>query len=469
MTSVSSQVKAPQAVADLRDKIVAVLANPAAHDVASGQFARVEAPLPEDTRPLSWLACQRDVTRYYWRDRDGAFVMAGVSEADILVPSGDTDMRGLFNHMRSRLQMRYPSQRYYGGFRFHQGPVRGERWSKFSAYRFIMPAFEVMERDGGVFLACNVKIAHPDTNARTERQLLELLGRLRFGETPADPVIPSIEERVDTPDAKRWAALTEEALQACAHHDLEKVVLARESSFTASGDFDPIDLLRRLSEHSVNAFEFCFQPVLHRGFLGASPERLYRRVNCLVQSEALAGTRPRGKSDVEDEALSEALLKSDKDLREHRFVVRMLRENLKRYCRHLDADEAPSLVLLRNVQHLCTHFEGILEDVDADVDAALLGALHPTPAVGGVPRDKALAWLEKAEPFDRGVYAAPVGWVGFDAAEFCVGIRSGLIIRNELTLYSGAGIVPGSVPEEEWAEVENKMANFLNILNNAYC
>jgi menaquinone-specific isochorismate synthase len=456
-----------EAVAEMREKIAAVLDNPDDGDHASGMFARVDVELPRETDPLTWLACQQDVTRYYWRDRTGAFTMAGVSEADVLVPSGETDLRGLFNHMRSRMQMRYPSQRYYGGFRFHQGPVRGDRWSKFSAYRFILPAFEVMARSDRVFLVCNIKVAHPDTNARTKEQLIELLGQLRFDEDPPAPSIPGIEDRVDTPDFDRWKQLTEEALEACAQHDLEKVVLARESAFKAKEDFDPISVLRRLSEHSVHAFEFCFQPVLHRAFLGASPERLYKRVNCLIESEALAGTRPRGKTDAEDEEFAEALLKSDKDLREHRFVVRMLRENLQRYCRHLEAEDEPALVRLRNCHHLCTRFEGILDDVD--IDAALIGALHPTPAVGGVPRDKALEWLEQAEPFDRGVYAAPVGWVSFDAAEFSVGIRTGLIIRNELTVYSGAGIVPGSVPEEEWAEVENKMANFISVLNNAYC
>lgn len=467
MTQLSQKISAKDAVARLREEIVSVLEKPEAQECASGMFVRVEVRLADEVDPLRWLACQRGLTRYFWRDRENAFTMAGVGEADVLVPSGETDLRGLFGHMRSRLQMRYPSQRYYGGFRFHQGPVRGDRWKKFAAYRFILPAFEVMERDGAVYFACNVKVAHPDTNLRTRDALIETLDQLRFGEEPPTPVIPPVTSRVDTPDQTRWKALTEKALRACSRHDLEKVVLARESVFTAEKDFDPIDVLRRLSEHSVLAYEFCFQPVLHRAFLGATPERLYKRVNCLIESEALAGTRPRGKSDAEDKAFAKALQESEKELREHRFVVRMLRENLKHYCRHLSAEDAPSLVRLRNCQHLCTRFEGILED--PDTDAALIGALHPTPAVGGVPRDRALAWLEKEEPFDRGVYAAPVGWVSFDATEFAVGIRSGLIVRNELTLYSGAGIVPGSVPGEEWDEIENKLANFLSVLNNAYC
>jgi menaquinone-specific isochorismate synthase len=94
----------------------------------------------------------------------------------------------------------------------------------------------------------------------------------------------------------------------------------------------------------------------------------------------------------------------------------------------------------------------------------LLAALHPTPAVGGVPRDAALGAIRAQEPFDRGWYAGPVGWIGADAAEFAVGIRSGLVWPDRLALYSGAGIVEGSVPDREWDEIEQKIADFAAVL-----
>ena len=97
---------------------------------------------------------------------------------------------------------------------------------------------------------------------------------------------------------------------------------------------------------------------------------------------------------------------------------------------------------------------------DGVTDADLLGALHPTPAVGGYPKEGALEGIRALEPFDRGWYAGPVGWVGADGAEFAVGIRSGLVRGRTLALYSGAGIVAGSRPEEEWAEVEQKIKDF---------
>jgi menaquinone-specific isochorismate synthase len=426
---------------------------------ADGRMVRIELRIA-DIEPLAWLQAQSDFTQYYWSSRDEAFEMAGVGEADVLVPLGNVDYAGLFDHMRSRLAMRYPSLRYYGGFRF-QAAGKGERWRAFKAYRFVVPRFEVVKRLGGTFLACNVKPGNPRGNAERLEQVLADLSRLSFTPAPAAPP-PKVIARADLPDEAGWHALVERALDDFSAHRIEKVVLARETCFEADGPWDAARLLGRLVKQSQRSFEFCFHPAPGRAFIGASPERLYHRVNCYVQSEAIAGTRPRGKSDEADTRLADALLHSEKDLREHRFVVRMLRENLGRFCRQLQVEPEPDVLRLRHCQHLYTRMEGILKQ--NDVDAALIEALHPTPAVGGAPRDRALDWIAREEPFDRGCYAAPVGWVGFDAAEFCVAIRSGLVQGNTLSLYNGAGIVPGSLPAEEWDEVENKMAGFLAAL-----
>jgi menaquinone-specific isochorismate synthase len=112
-------------------------------------------------------------------------------------------------------------------------------------------------------------------------------------------------------------------------------------------------------------------------------------------------------------------------------------------------------------RHLRSKVRGTLED--GVTDAALLDAMHPTPAVGGHPRSEALEQIRTLEPFDRGWYAGPVGWIGQEASEFAVGIRSGLVRGRTLALFSGAGIVAGSVPEEEWAEIEQKIGDFTGI------
>ena len=424
---------------------------------------RVEVPV-SDLNPLGWLLAQRESARYYWSNRGGEFEMAGAGDADVLIPRGPQDLRALFEQARGRLSMHQPSQRYYGGFRFYNRPNRGHRWKNFYQYRFIVPLIEVVRRKRGTFLCCNLKLGHTSGLDDMRQHVIEFIDGLEWKPRDAPP-LPHFGKREDRPDKRAWVETVDKALEACAANELEKVVLARETTFTADDEIDAMALLSHLRGQTTTAYEFCFQPVAGRAFVGASPERLYRRENCFLQSEAVAGTRPRGGNDEEDERLGEELLRNDKELREHQFVVRNVRDALKPFCTALNVEEQPDIMRLRHNQHLHTKIEGVLKANEAD--APLLDALHPTAAVGGIPRDTALEWLTENEPFDRGVYAAPVGWIGFDAAEFSVGIRSGLVRGEELSLYSGAGIVPGSDPDEEWDEIENKLANFLRILPHA--
>jgi len=429
-----------------------------------GQILRVEVPV-EGLVPLEWLRVQRDFTQYYWRDRDGAFAMAGVGEADILLPADAYEpTEAVFRRMRARLSDAYPSLRYYGGYRFRRGAHKGERWRNFTDYRFVVPRFEVLKKRRGTIIACNVLCGDATHNARELDRLLADLVRIRFRREAPPVEIPRVIAREDHPDEAGWTERVDAALAAFAEGTMQKAVLARETCFTTEDTIDPVALLTRLVAASPKSYEFCFHPVAGRAFIGASPERLFFRHNVLVESEALAGTRPRGKSDEDDRDFGEALLASEKDRAEHEFVASMLRDNLRELCVDIEMPDAPRLKRLRHVQHLFTPIQGILRDT-RDADARLLDVLHPTPAVGGTPRDAALAWLDEHEPFDRGIYAAPVGWVGFDGAEFCVAIRSGLVRGNVLAVYTGAGILPGSVPAEEWAEIETKMANFMDALH----
>ena len=428
------------------------------------RLLRIEARIP-DTPPLDWLRAQAGFTRYFWSDRAGEFEMAGVGEADVLVPSEKTDIEALFRHIREELSPVFPSMRYYGGFRFHGGAVKGERWRAFKEYRFVVPRFEVLRRERGGVLACNFRVAGDTANLRTRDAILADLVRLRFPETPPPVALAKAIRRTDRPDRTEWTRLVARALGAIDQGELEKVVLARETCFTAAEPLDPVSLLSLLRHRTVKSYEFCFHPAGDRAFIGASPECLYKRRNVYLRSEALAGTQPRGATDALDRAYGAELLRCEKNRREHAFVVETLRGHFADFCRHVQADDSPRLLRLRNCQHLLTRIEGIL--TDPLCDAELITALHPTPAVGGVPRDRAQLWIAREEPFDRGIYAAPVGWAGYDAAEFCVAIRSGLVRDNELALYSGAGIVRGSTPKEEWDEIENKMANFVSVMNHA--
>jgi menaquinone-specific isochorismate synthase len=274
--------------------------------------------------------------------------------------------------------------------------------------------------------------------------------------------LPSPVSRTDEPDRSGWRSNVSWALDAFSSTRLGKVVLARRASLELESELDALQLFGRLRSATPGCFHFYFEPAEDVAFLGASPERLYKRNDRRVWSEAVAGTRPRGESDDLDDALRDELLLSEKDQREHEYVRQSIKEALDDLCSTLHMDDRPAEMRLRRGRHLHSGLWGILKD--GVTDAALLTALHPTPAVGGYPRQDAISSIAYLEAFDRGWYAGPVGWVGRTQAEFAVGIRSALVERNRISLYSGAGIVRGSDPDSEWAEIEQKISDFLKVL-----
>lgn len=257
------------------------------------------------------------------------------------------------------------------------------------------------------------------------------------------------------------------ALDAISTGRLDKVVLAREVALELGAPVNPFRLLQRLQEATPGCFHFAFSPREAGTFLGASPERLFRCRDGRVITEAVAGTGERGDTPEEDAILRENLLNSTKDRREHEFVEDAIRSILDDLCTSVRVPEEPSDLVLPRGRHLYSRLSGRLNTDRSPVD--VLQRLHPTPAVGGVPTAGALRAISEQEPFDRGWYGGPVGWIGPDEGEFAVAIRSGIVQNTQLTLYSGAGIVEGSDPEQEWKEIEQKIGDFAAVMGLAGC
>ncbi|MFP4191360.1 MAG: isochorismate synthase MenF [Candidatus Hydrogenedentota bacterium] len=416
----------------------------------------------EPVNPLAWLRAHGGPDRIYWRSRNQAHETAGLGAADTVSGSEPSDVERVLDYVNRQLSHSFHGPRYYGGLRFDLDPVSEGAWESFGAARFVLPRFEVTARDGGCEFSCNIVRDLEEEWEQTLANALRDVERLRDDlETTAGDPAPALLERRDRPDHEAWLAAVGEVLKARDRGELSKAVLARESTFRFDGTPDPLALLERLQSKTQDSYHFLFETGAG-SFFGASPERLYRRVNSYIKSEALAGTRPRGADEQEDVRLGRELMASEKEIREHGYVADALREGFNRLCRHVDDSEALSLVRLDRCQHIGWSIQGLLRE-DA-TDGAILEALHPTPAVAGTPTDKALTRIRELEPFDRGWYAGPFGWIGYDAAEFAVAIRSGLQQGETVSLYSGAGIVPGSEPEAEWAEIENKMSTFAGCL-----
>ena len=195
-------------------------------------------------------------------------------------------------------------------------------------------------------------------------------------------------------------------------------------------NLNPFALLKKIKGSSANCYHFCFQVKKDLAFIGASPERLFKRDHNHLYLEAIAGTRNRGNSPDEDRSLGINLIQSEKDLREHQFVVDDLKRTAANLGCSVNLNPKVSLLKLNQLQHLYLKIEGGLpKDI---TDADILNSIHPTSAVGGTPQKAALKEIELVESFERGWYAGPVGWLGVNESEFSVGIRSGIIQDNRM-------------------------------------
>lgn len=240
---------------------------------------------------------------------------------------------------------------------------------------------------------------------------------------------------------------------------LDKVVLARELVLTTDHPIDPALVVGQLADTFPAAILFSVD-----GFLGASPELLVARHGDVVRAHPLAGTAPRASDPAADNRLAAGLLASTKDRWEHRITIDWLLDGLLPFCSYVDAEPEPSIVSLANVHHLGTRVEGRLSSPPASA-LELVGALHPTPAVGGDPQRQALMVIDELERARRHRYAGPVGWLDSEGnGAFAVGIRSAQLSGTEARLFAGVGVVADSDPEAELAETRSKFRAMLGAL-----
>ena len=261
---------------------------------------------------------------------------------------------------------------------------------------------------------------------------------------------------------QHFEAAVERAVERIAAGEVTKVVLAREVRVHSPRAIDPAAVYDGLR----TGFPSCFCYLVgtpELAFLGASPELLARREGQRVQTVALAGTRRRSADPAVDSHLGEQLLSSPKDREEQAIVTRRIKRTLEPVSVWVAAAEEPVLVKVLNVQHLATPIRAQLADPLPAVE--VVERLHPTPAVGGEPRERALPLIPALEGLDRGWYAGPVGWTDlYEDGEFCVALRCALLRGNSGHLYAGEGIVRDSVPSEELAANEAKLQALLPLL-----
>lgn len=328
---------------------------------------------------------------------------------------------------------------FFAALPFDAAAPAPEPWAPFAPGLLVLPRLGVVEEGERAWLWVIAE------RPRAERE--ELLGLLdRLGAPAPEPTVgegaaPAPLER----DREGWERAIRAALAEIAAGRLRKLVVARAARYRLPAAPAVEQALSRLIARQPRCAVFAFRQG-GSTFLGATPERLVQRAGRRVRTDALAGTG----------ADPAALLQSPKDRLEHQIVVDAIAGALAPRCARLDWPETPDVLSLPTLCHLRTRFEGELRDDDHAL--ALAALLHPTPAVGGDPREAALAVI-RAEPAPRGLYAGPVGLVdaGGDG-DLWVALRSGVLAGQELCLFAGVGVVAGSDPAAEWAETERKLS-----------
>lgn len=260
-----------------------------------------------------------------------------------------------------------------------------------------------------------------------------------------------VEFRPGEQSAEHFLRSVNSAVEKIARDEIEKVVLARDLVASVESDFDIRTALKKFASRYPACWTYSVE-----GLFGASPELLVRVSHRQVSARVLAGTAARGTDPEVDFAISAALASSQKNLTEHGYAVRSLVEQLEKFCIQVDADTEPFSLQLPNLWHLASDVHGVLDKEFSALDLA--SALHPTAAVAGTPTAKAVELIEQLEPFDRGRYAGPVGWLGADGdGEWAIALRGAQLQGSTVTAYAGCGIVAESDPASELEETELKL------------
>jgi menaquinone-specific isochorismate synthase len=406
--------------------------------------------------------------RAHWAAPDGLEI-AGSGAAVRLTASGADrfdELRRAANAVFESVDRAGPTEtrpRLLGGMAFNENHEPTGPWEGFPAAAFTLPRVQLTRADGTTWLT--VREYGPDSSAeRVEADLDALEADL----SSLPKMCPSggppgvVSTRV-TPSKAVWTDQVERAIERIEAGDLRKVVLATALGVDLGAEVDVLATLERLRRTYPNCYRFLVQPTDDGAFFGPTPERLVRMDGRTVRTEALAGSVPRGETPEADADYAESLVESEKLQHEQQLVTDAIRQQLAPLGR-VEAGEQ-GVRKLTNIQHLETP---ITADLDADSHVLdIVEALHPTPAVGGLPPDRAWDVIRETETFERGWYAAPVGW--FDGAgdgEFAVGIRSGVAGGRSATLFAGNGIVADSDPDEEWEEVQPKYRPILDELES---
>jgi len=392
---------------------------------------------------LDWLDAQSIFPKFYWKARDAKEEVVALGQLYTFVEP------------EPAYQILSGEQRIWGGRSFDGGTEKNPHC--LSAF-FFLPQVELIKRQDHWYLAANI-VQEKEKTLSCLRALTSLTCSEKVVET-------NVLSLTHCPNKQQWDDLIDKALQHIRHSSTKKIVLARQTTLELEKMISGAQLLKISLDNNHNSYHFMLMLDHFHCFLGSTPERLYQRIGHSLKTEALAGTIGRGRNTDEDMKLADWLQNDNKNIQENQYVVDDIIDRLEPCADEMSIDHNIRLVTLRKVQHLQRTIQANLR---SNINGAhLLGALQPTAAVSGLPREEAKIFIEKNEPFARGWYAGSVGYISHERAEFCVAIRSALIQGKTVNLYAGAGILPGSEAKHEWIELDKKVSTLLSLITDDF-
>jgi menaquinone-specific isochorismate synthase len=449
--------------------------------------------------PLLLLASKSEAQqpKFYWEQPNADLVLAAAgSVAEVSVPNHDLSDR--FDCAKKFIKAHLTNAiiAKNSNFATTESPISIHIFGAFSFYRngsdasdyldlaetndyqpaiefptllFFIPRWMVRHKEQNCTLTLNHYIQPWDKPDEVLESIEVLRSHLLESSHYEAPTVHEVSKIVEVQGQQIWTEIVERALALIHQGHFEKVVLARALDVLADRNFDPFQVLHVLRCEYPECISFLLDYGVGKTFLGATPEVVLQfkaqSDRLWLRSDAVAGSIERGKTVQEDLMLGDRLLNSEKDMREHQIVIRSICDRLQSMGAAIDPQSETSLLRLSNVQHLYTPITAQIDDPDWLIALDILQQLHPTAAVGGEPRDRAVCFMQQWEACDRGWYAAPIGWLNGDGeGTFGVGIRAGYIQGDRARIFAGAGIVANSQVENEQSETTIKFAALLKAL-----
>lgn len=413
-----------------------------------------------EARSLTALAARTELfPQILWVDRASGERWLALGASATLEACDPAAEGGLLDRCRASIEaIDAPPEvlrplRWFGGLAFDPRAGHHPRWPAGGIGRFVLPQILVRHRSGTSAMAV---VAAPGARLDGLDEAIEERGNLGRSQAP-----PTLLLRESDTERARWGHSVARALDAIRSGRVRKLVLSRDLVLEAPAPLDPWSIVDRIDRQGPYGILFAVRFDRERAFLSATPERLFAQRGREVRCDCLAGTALRGRTPEEERLTAARLLASEKDRREHQAVLDGILAALDPLCVWLASPAYPEVLALPKLQHLSSPVRGWLRpEVTLD---PILARLHPTPAVGGAPREVALPLIADLEGRARGWYAGPVGWVGRSEADLSVAIRSAIVEPRRVTVFGGAGIVEGSDPCAEWEETGRKAASLLSL------